>query len=106
LFDGVDNSMTDKKKLKIKIFDKEYSLLVENEEIAKELAIYVNKVMEETKDELPDRPAQTIAIIACLNIAYDLFIEKNKNREFLIQASDKIKRIKLLLKEPEMSDPS
>jgi len=40
--------MTDKKKLKIKIFDKEYSLLVENEEIAKELAIYVNKVMEET----------------------------------------------------------
>jgi len=45
LFDGVDNSMTDKKKLKIKIFDKEYSLLVENEEIAKELAIYVNKVM-------------------------------------------------------------
>ena len=42
--------MTDKKKLKIKIFDKEYSLLVENEDIAKELAIYVNKVMEETKD--------------------------------------------------------
>ena len=36
----------------------------------------------------------------------NLFIEKNKNREFLIQATDKIKRIKLLLKEPEMSDPS
>ena len=53
--------MPDKKKLKIKIFDKEYSLLVENEEIAKELAIYVNKVMEETKEELPDQAAQTIA---------------------------------------------
>jgi cell division protein ZapA len=98
--------MSDKKKLKIKIFDKEYSLLVENEEIAKELAIYVNRVMEETKEELPDQPAQTIAIIACLNIAYDLFIEKNKNREFMIQASDKMKKIKLLLSEPSMSDPS
>jgi cell division protein ZapA len=98
--------MSDKKKLKIKIFDKEYSLLVENEEIAKELAIYVNKVMEETKEELPDQPAQTIAIIACLNIAYDLFLEKNKNREFLIQASDKIKKLKLLLNEPQMSNPS
>ena len=98
--------MTDKKKVKIKIFDKEYSLLVENEEIAKELAIYVNRVMEETKDELPDQPAQTIAIIACLNIAYDLFLEKNKNREFLIQASDKVKKIKLLLNEPTMSEPS
>ncbi|OGU28619.1 MAG: hypothetical protein A2057_17185 [Ignavibacteria bacterium GWA2_35_9] len=98
--------MTDKKKLKIKIFDKEYSLLVENEEIAKELAIYVNKVMEETKEELPDQPIQTIAIIACLNIAYDLFLEKNKNRELLIQASDKIKKLKLLLSEVRLSDPS
>lgn len=98
--------MSEKKKLKIKIFDKEYSLLVEDEEIAKELAIYVNKVMEETKEELPDQPAQTIATIACLNIAYDLFLEKNKNREFLIQASDKIKKLKLLLSEPQMSNPS
>jgi cell division protein ZapA len=98
--------MTDKKKLKLKIFDKEYSLLVENEEVAKELAIYVNKVMEETKEELPDQPAQTIAIIACLNIAYDLFLEKNKNREFLIQAGDKIKKIKLLINDPVMSEPS
>src|SRR4030067_1218747 len=98
--------MTDKKKLKIKIFDKEYSLIVENEEIAKELAVYVNKVMEETKEEFPDQPVQTIAIIACLNIAYDLFLEKNKNRELLIQASDKIKKLKLLLNEVRMSDPS
>ncbi len=98
--------MNNKKKLKIKIFDKEYSLLVENEEIAKELAVYVNKVMEETKDELPDQPAQTIAIIACLNIAYDLFLEKNKNREFLIQTTDKVKKIKLLLGESVMSNPS
>ena len=103
---GVAERLMEKKKLKIKIFDKEYSLLVENEEIAKELAIYVNKVMEETKDELPDQPAQTIAIIACLNIAYDLFIEKNKNREFLIQASDKVKKIKLLLSEQQTADPS
>jgi len=98
--------MADKKKLKVKIFDTEYSLLVENEDIAKELAIYVNKVMEETKEELPDQPAQTIAIIACLNIAYDLFLEKNKDREFLIQASDIVKKIKLNLYEPEISNPS
>ncbi len=95
--------MTEKKKLKVKIFDKEYSLLVDNEEIAKELAVYVNNVMEETKQELPDQPTQTIAIIASLNIAYDYFIEKNKNKEFLIQATDKVKKIKLLLN--KSSDP-
>lgn len=94
--------MSEKKKLKVKIFDKEYSLIVDNEEIAKELAIYVNKVMEETKEELPDQPSQTIAIIAALNIAYDYFLEKNKNKEFLIQAVDKIKKIKLLVNQTEM----
>ena len=99
--------MNEKKKLKVKIFDKEYSLLVENQEIAAELAEYVNTMMEETKDELPDQSKDTIAIIAALNIAYDLFVEKNKSREFSIQATDKIKKIKLLLNESKfMSSPS
>lgn len=89
--------MTEKKKLKVKIFDKEFSLLVENQEIAAELATYVNKIMDETKAELKDQPNETIAIISALNIAYDLSVEKNKFREFSIQATDKIKRIKLLL---------
>jgi cell division protein ZapA len=99
--------MNDKKKLKVKIFDKEYSLLVENQDIAAELAEYVNSMMEETKDELPDQPKDTIAIIAALNIAYDLFVEKNKFREFSIQATDKIKKIKLLMNDSKfMSTPS
>lgn len=91
--------MNNKKKLKLKLFDREYSLLVDNEEIAVELANYVNKVMEDTKAELADQPAQTIAVIAALNIAYDLFLEKNASREFNIQAMNKVKRIKLLLNE-------
>jgi len=94
--------MVEKKKLKIKIFDKEYSLLVEDEEIAKELASYVNKVMEEVKNELPDQPAQTVAIIASLNIAYDFFLEKSRNKELLVQASDRIKKIKLLLNHTDL----
>ena len=91
--------MMEKKKLKVKIFDKEYSLLVENQEIATELAKYVNDVMEETQNELSGQPSETISVIASLNIAYDLFMEKNKFKEFSIQATDKIKKIKLLLNE-------
>jgi cell division protein ZapA len=99
--------MTEKKKLQVEIFSKEYSLLVENQEIAAELAKYVNKVMEETKEELPDQPTETVAVIAALNIAYDLFVEKNKFSELSIQAVDKIKKIKLLLSESDsLSIPS
>ncbi len=94
--------MSEKKKLKVKIFDKEFSLLVENEEIATELANYVNKIMDETKAELKDQPTETIAIIAALNIAYDLSTEKNMFREFSIQATDKIKKIKLLLEKSDI----
>lgn len=99
--------MIEKKKLKVNIFDKEYSLLVDNQEIAAELAKYVSKVMNETQEELPDQPKETVAIIAALNIAYELFVEKNRFREFSIQATDKIKKIKLLLNESNsMSSPS
>ena len=99
--------MIEKKKLKVNIFDKEYSLLVDNQEIAAELAKYVSKVMNETQEELPDQPKETIAIIAGLNIAYELFVEKNRFREFSIQATDKIKKIKLLINESNsMSSPS
>ena len=89
--------MSDKKKLKVKIFDKEFSLLVENEEIATDLAKYVNKIMDDTSEELKGQPTETIAIIAALNIAYDLSMEKNKFKEFSIQATDRIKKVKLLL---------
>lgn len=93
--------MSEKKKLKVKIFDKEFSLLVENEEIANDLTKYVNKVMDDTKAELKGQPTETIAIIAALNIAYDLSLEKNKFREFSIQATDKVKKLKLLLDQTE-----
>jgi len=98
--------MNTKKKLKLTIFDKEYSLLVDNEEIANELGKYVNNVINETKAELPDQPVQTIAVISALNIAYDLFIEKNKNRDFTNLALDKVRKIKLLLNESQISSPS
>lgn len=99
--------MSEKKKLKVKILGKEYSLLVENQEIAEELASYVDKVMKETQEDLKDQPSETIAIIAALNIAYDLSVEKNRFREFSIQATDKIKKIKLLLSESNLlSTPS
>ncbi len=98
--------MQNKKKLKVNIFGKDFSLLVENQEIAKELAEYVNRVMQETEEELVNQPSETIAIIAALNIAYDLSVEKNKFREFSIQATDKIKKIKLLLNESKLLSTS
>ncbi len=96
-----------KKKLKINIFGKDYSLLVENEDMAKELADYVNDLMTAMKNEMPEQTNETIAVLAALNIASDLFVEKNKYREHSIQATDRIKKLRLLINEKDISaDPS
>lgn len=96
-----------KKKLKINIFGKDYSLLVENEEMAKELADYVNDLMRDMKNEMPEQANETIAVLAALNIASDLFVEKNRCREYSIQATDRIKKLRLLITEKDISaDPS
>ena len=96
-----------KKKLKINIFGKDYSLLVENEETAKELADYVNDLMRDMKNEIPEQSNETIAVLAALNIASDYFVLKNNCREQSIQATDKIKKLRLLISEQDISaDPS
>ncbi len=99
--------MTEKEKLEVEIFGKKYSLLVQDKEVAEDLVKYVDKVMNEVKEDLKDQPTETIAIIAALNIAYDLSMEKNKFKEFGIQATDKIKQIKLQIEKSRLfSTPS
>ncbi len=95
--------MTDKKRITLRIFDKDYALLVEDEEIAADLCKYVNQIINDTKDDLAGKSKETIAIISALNIAYDLFLEKNKFREFSIRSIDKIKKIKLAVNESDVS---
>ena len=94
-----------KKKLKVKIFDKEYSLLVADEQIASALADYVSKTMQEIEKELKGHPPVTIAVITALNIAYDYLLEISKNKEFLIQATDKVKKVKMNFDESQRLDP-
>ncbi|MEI7812631.1 MAG: cell division protein ZapA [Ignavibacteria bacterium] len=96
----------DHKKLKLKIFGQEYAMLVENEEIATDLARYVDKKMQETKEALPDQNIQTIAVISSLNIAHELFLEKSKFNEFSNAALAKMKEIQLLSTEIQVSAPS
>lgn len=91
--------MSSNTKLKLKIFDKEYSLVVDNEERAKNVSEYVNSLMNDLKVDMNGQPPQTIAIVAALNIANDLFIEKeNVAKDFQI-ATEKINTLNQLLED-------
>lgn len=91
--------MSNQKKLKIKIFDKEYSLLVENEERAKDLGDYVNTLMNDLREDMSDQPSQTVAILASLNIANDLFAEKESFNKSIDKATERINKLNLLLED-------
>ncbi|MBM4174768.1 MAG: cell division protein ZapA [Ignavibacteria bacterium] len=91
--------MSNQKKLKIKIFDKEYSLLVENEERAKDLGDYVNTLMNDLREDMSDQPTQTVAVLASLNIANDLFAEKDSYNKSIDKANERINKLNLLLED-------
>ncbi|MEN3038954.1 MAG: cell division protein ZapA [Candidatus Kryptonium sp.] len=62
--------------VKVKIFNTEYTLKVEDEEIAYKVAEYVDKMMNELHKKLPEQSVLTIAILTALNIAEELFRER------------------------------
>lgn len=91
--------MSSQKKLKIKIFDKEYSLVVENEKRALAVSEYVNLLMNDLQNDMINQPPQTIAVVASLNIANDLFIEKEVTSQTFEDAFERLKKINTLLED-------
>jgi cell division protein ZapA len=91
--------MSSTNKLKIKIFDREYSLVVDNEERARNVSEYVNSLMNDLSVDMNGQPPQTIAIVAALNIANDYFIEKENSDKAYKEAIDRLNKLNLLLED-------
>ena len=68
----------DKNILKVKILDIEYPLKVsENVEYVQQIARYVDSKMRDIQSAKPDRPLHQVAILAALNIADELYQQKD-----------------------------
>ncbi len=91
--------MSSNKKLKIKIFDKEYTLVVDNEDRARNVSEYVNSLLNDLNTDMNGQPPQTIAIVAALNIANDYFIEKETADKTYEEATERLNKLNLLLED-------
>lgn len=89
--------MSSKNKLKIKLFDKEYTFVVDNKERAHNVSEYVNSLINDLSTDMSGQPPQTIAIVAALNIANDYFIEKENCDKAFEEATERINRLNVLL---------
>lgn len=68
------------KVIKVRIFNIEYTLRVEDEELAQRAVEYVNSLMNHLHDKMPEQSLLTIAILTALNIAEELFRERENKR--------------------------
>ena len=74
----------DKNILKVKILDIEYPLKVsENVEYVQQIARYVDSKMRDIQAAKPDRSLHQIAILAALNIADELYQQRNMGSDNL-----------------------
>lgn len=87
------------KNLKIKIFDREYSLVVDNEDRARKVSEYVNSLINDLSVDMNGQPSHTIAIVAALNIANDYFIEKETSEKDIAEATERLNRLNLLFED-------
>ncbi len=78
----------EKKSIRVTILGREYPLRVENEEKALRVVAYVDSLLNELIEKNPGAPTSTIAVIAALNIAEQLFDLKERVQNEGVEIAD------------------
>jgi len=91
--------MADGKSIKVKIFGSEYPLRGDSEEMTKKVASYVDQMITNIHDKIPEQPPLTVAVLSALNITEDLFKEREKNRILLSTFESEVEKINAFLDE-------
>jgi cell division protein ZapA len=68
------------KSVKVKIFGTEYPLRGESEEMTKQVAKYVDEMIHNVHEKIPEQSPLTIAVLSALNITEELFRERQQQK--------------------------
>jgi cell division protein ZapA len=71
---------TDKRSIRVKIFGSEYPLRGESEEFTRNVATYVDEMINSIHAKIPEQPTLTVAVLSALNITEDLFKERERSK--------------------------
>jgi len=72
----IRNEIMESKSVKVKIFGTEYPLRGESEEMTKQVAKYVDEMIHNVHEKIPEQSPLTIAVLSALNITEELFRER------------------------------
>jgi cell division protein ZapA len=91
----------DSKSIRVKIFGTEYPLRGEDEELTRQAAAYVDSLMNQFHERIPEHTPATVAVLTALNIAEELLKSKRVNHSTIDEIEEQVKsisdRIKLAL---------
>ena len=84
---------TDRKSIRVKIFGSEYPLRGDSEEFTRQVATYVDEMINSIHGKIPDQPTLTVAVLSALNITEDLFKERERSREMATMVRGEIEKL-------------
>ncbi len=90
---------TDGKSIKVKIFGSEYPLRGESEELTKKVATYVDEMIQNIHQRIPEQPPLTVAVLSALNITEDLLREREKQRSLNTHVDGELQKMHSVLDE-------
>ncbi len=90
---------TDGKSIKVKIFGSEYPLRGESEELTKKVATYVDEMIQNIHQRIPEQPPLTVAVLSALNITEDLLREREKHKSLTNLVDGELQKMHSVLDE-------
>ena len=81
------------KSLRVKIFGTEYPLRSEDEEFTKQVATYVDQMIERIHEKIPDQPPLTIAVLTALNVTEDIMNDREKSHIVLQNINGELEKM-------------
>ena len=90
---GAYRMTTDKRSIRVKIFGSEYPLRGDSEEFTRNVATYVDEMINSIHAKIPEQPTLTVAVLSALNITEDLFKERERSKAVASLVKGELDRI-------------
>jgi len=81
------------KSIRVKIYGSEYPLRGEDEESTRRAATYVDEMMNTIHGRIPDQPPVTVAVLSALNVAQDLFKDREKHSSIVSEIENELRKV-------------
>jgi cell division protein ZapA (FtsZ GTPase activity inhibitor) len=85
--------------VKITVRERDYWIKTDlEEEEVRQVVKYLESVIDDLSEKMPEMPEEKLLVLAALNIAFDLFQEKKKRAEEAKRLSDLAEKLEVHLK--------